>query len=105
MTSELKLPGGALKIRRDGKQLGIFSGDEIALIIAREDGGLLLTDEVFDPTQQKWMRLSEAILESRKPKPPGPPMTWRESIVVFVLSMIAILILIIGGMWMWNFFD
>ncbi len=90
MTSELKLPGGELKIRRDGKQVGIFSGDEIALIIAREDGGLLLTDEVFDPTQQKWMRLSEAILQVRNLKPPvkecGPVKTIFALIFLIVIA-------------------
>jgi hypothetical protein len=72
MTSELKLSlyGGALKMRRDGKDMGIFSGAEIEMLIARQDGGILLTDEVFDPTQQKWMRLSEAILQVRNLKPP-----------------------------------
>lgn len=106
--STLNLPHTAegFTIARAGAVLGTFSAEEIELIIARQDGGLLLTDHIFDPDQQKWLRLSEAILESRKPKPapPAEPLKWKEFAVglVLIALLFVVIVRVKSGDWIWN---
>ncbi|GEM_PF-6946425 len=55
-----------LKIARDGKEIGEFSTEELQMLLRREDGGVMLTDYMFDSQRNEWRRISEVFSEHEK---------------------------------------